>query len=120
MIHLGAKATFESYKALKPTNLDGSIALMGTLGGIAGFFLRHNLSRTFLRAQAAKPGSSLLFPVLSDVKSIPATAMFVEQFPNRADLLRGITCDYRPAFDIPANNRAGPDDDVISDCRTGH
>jgi nucleoside-diphosphate-sugar epimerase len=28
VIHLGAKATFESYKNLKPTNLDGSLALM--------------------------------------------------------------------------------------------
>ena len=28
IIHLGAKATFESYKDLKPTNLDGSLALM--------------------------------------------------------------------------------------------
>ena len=28
VIHLGAKATFESYKTLKPANLDGSLALM--------------------------------------------------------------------------------------------
>jgi nucleoside-diphosphate-sugar epimerase len=28
LIHLGAKATFESYRSLKPTNLDGSLALM--------------------------------------------------------------------------------------------
>jgi nucleoside-diphosphate-sugar epimerase len=65
IIHLGARATFESYKILKPSILDGSLALMeaGIAAGIRCFVYSSSLlvyTGTPSRVDAATPAKPVL------------------------------------------------------------